>query len=86
MELDDWKQYRRDLRSHLYKEHGRFTPSEYGAYSMDQLEMIHEAFHLEGLSTPHSHKDSAPYRLGAVVAKFSTKEIKRIIREATEGE
>jgi hypothetical protein len=84
-EVADWKDLRSELRSHLYQEHNRFSTATYGRFSVEDLERIHEAFHIEGYGSQHGHDNAEGYQLGDMIPKFTEKDVKRMIKEAIDG-
>lgn len=49
-----WKTHRSELRSHIRHFHGEF-PTD-GIKTVDKLEDVHEALHIDGyMCPPHSH-------------------------------
>lgn len=86
LEIADWKAQRTELRSHLYRHH-HWTTGEYGSFDVQQLILIHDAFHIVGFAMPHGHESpDSDNVVGEVIPSFSRKDIRKIIKAAIEGD
>jgi 16S rRNA U516 pseudouridylate synthase RsuA-like enzyme len=53
---EEEREFRRNLMRHLHRMHGGYTAEQGDNLSDEQLETLHDGFHLDGYACPpHSH-------------------------------
>lgn len=62
------RQHKSALHSHLYQMHGHFRVHNGGALTLEQLERLHEVFHLDDyMCPPHEHEEHYDLEIGNIV-------------------